>query len=84
MRHNLIVQTIEQLDAIDFYDRVMFHCGICNKEVLDNMLVQDKLLRRLEKLDLDAYICYITDERDVIEKYYSRKADQNECSSVPN
>lgn len=68
-----IVQLIEDLDAIEFYDRVMFNARICNREVIHNMDVQDKLLYRLEKLDYDAYLCYLCDDRETINKYYSRK-----------
>lgn len=75
-KHELIAQTIADLDDIDFYDRVMFACGICNREVLNNMLVQDTLLQRLERLDADAYLAYICDEQDVLDKYYRKPKEE--------
>lgn len=74
-RHEMIAQTIENLDSIDFYDRIMFNAGICNSEVLSNMVIQDKLLAQLERLDYDAYLCYIVDDRATIEKYYTKKEE---------
>lgn len=71
-----VIQVIADLDAIDFYDRVMFSCGICDDRVLSNMITQDKLLMQLERLDDDAYLAYLCDERDVINKYYSRRDAQ--------
>lgn len=71
-KHELIVETIEALDAIEFYDRVMTACEICDSRVLENMVTQDKLLLKLERLDADAYLCYITGDRETIAKYYSR------------
>lgn len=74
-KHELICKTIEDLDAIDFYDRVFFSIGICSVEVMNNMVVQDKLLAQLERLDYDAYLCYLVDDRETIKKYYSREAE---------
>jgi hypothetical protein len=71
-KHEIIAQVIEDLDAIDYYDRVMYEAGLCTREVQSNMLLQDKLLAQLERLDADAYICYITGDDAVLEKYYRK------------
>lgn len=71
-KHDVIAQVIEDLDAIDFYDRVMFNAGICNQEVMNNMLTQDKLLLQLEKLDADAYLCYLIGDDETLDKYYRK------------
>jgi hypothetical protein len=71
-KHEIIAQVIEDLDAIDFFDRVMFACGLVNAELLNNMLAQDKLLLQLERLDFDAYMAYLCDEQEILDKYYRK------------
>lgn len=65
-----IAMTIEQLDNIETFDRIMFNARICNQDVLNGIKAQDELLQRLERLDYDAYIAYICGEQDVLDKYY--------------
>lgn len=71
-KHEIIAQLIEDLDAIDFYDRVMYNAGLCTYEVQNNMKVQDELLKRLERLDADAYLSYIIGDDEVLNKYYRK------------
>lgn len=72
-RYEVVIETVEQLQAIDFYDKVMLDAGIINEEVLTNTVAHDKLLQRLERLDKDAYILYITGDTETLHKYYTRK-----------
>lgn len=75
MKYERVYKLIEELDALDAFDRITLAAGICNKDVFDNLRVQDAKLQELERLDADAYQCYILGDQAVLDKYYRRKEE---------
>lgn len=74
-KHERVIQLIEDLDAIDAFDRITLATGICNKDVFDNYRVQDAKLQELKRLDADAYQCYILGDQAVLDKYYRKQKE---------
>ena len=71
--HARIAKVIEQLDAIDFYEKVLTHCEVSDMSLSSNEVVRGELIERLYKLDVDAYQAYLADDQAVLDKYYRRK-----------
>lgn len=73
--HETIANLIADLDDIDAYDKITFAAGFVPAGYLSNLLLQDELLLRLERLDYDAYMAYICGEEDTLNKYYRRREE---------